>query len=58
MGFTGHFSLLLRSSFALPSLQGRDDNTGLGETVKKQTHPFAACSAGYRGQPGADFMRE
>ena len=47
-GFGGISSLLLRSSFALPSLQSRDENTGFSETAIKQTYLFAACGAGYK----------
>jgi len=47
----------LRSFFALPSLQGRDDNIGFGETVIKRICLFAACSAGYRGRGGTVFVR-
>jgi len=57
MGFAGLFSLLLRSSFAIPSLQSRDTNIGFGETDAKQTYLFAAWRAGYRDQAGTDFLR-
>ncbi len=51
--FLLHF---LRSFFALPSLQGRDDNIGFRETDVKQTYIFSAWRAGCRGEAGADFM--
>ncbi|HXK99975.1 MAG: hypothetical protein WAP53_02305 [Dysgonamonadaceae bacterium] len=56
MGFADLLSLLLRSLFALPSLQGRDDNIGFRETDVKQTYIFSAWRAGCRGEAGADFM--
>jgi hypothetical protein len=50
-------SLFLRSLFALPSLQGRDDNIGFRETGVKQTCLFAVLEAGYSGADRANFMR-
>ncbi len=50
--------VVLRSSFALPSLQSRDNNIGFRETGIKQTCLFAAFEAGYSGGDGANFMRE
>ncbi|HXK99791.1 MAG TPA: hypothetical protein PLE90_00060 [Dysgonamonadaceae bacterium] len=56
MGFADLLALFLRSSFALPSLQSRDNNIGFRETDVKQTYVFTACRAGCRGEAGADFM--
>ncbi|HOV72294.1 MAG TPA: hypothetical protein PLO31_08815 [Dysgonamonadaceae bacterium] len=58
MGFPGLLSLFLRSSFALPSLQSRDDNIGFHENGVKQTCVFAAYRAGFRGIAGAKFARQ
>jgi len=57
MGFADLLALFLRSSFALPSLQSRDNNIGFRETDVKQTYVFTAWRAGYRGEAGADFIR-
>jgi hypothetical protein len=56
--FIGCSSLFLRSSFALPSLQSRDNNIGFRETGVKQTYLFAVFEAGYSGADRANFMRE
>jgi hypothetical protein len=55
--FIGCSSLFLCSSFALPSLQSRDNNIGFRETGVKQTCLFAAFEAGYSGADRANFMR-
>ena len=49
--------VVLRSSFALPSLQSRDNTIGFRETGVKQTCLFAAFEAGYSGADRANFMR-
>jgi hypothetical protein len=56
--FAGFLLVVLRSSFALPSLQSRDNNIGFRETGVKQTCLFAAFEAGYSGADRANFMRE
>jgi len=43
--------------FAPPSLQSRDNITGIGENSVGQTHVFAACRAEYRGEARANFMQ-
>ena len=50
-------SLFLRSLFALPSLQGRDDNIGFRDICVKQTCVYAACRAGFTCGGGTDFVR-
>jgi len=55
--FRVFLSLLLRSLFALPSLQGREDNIGFRGIGIKQIYVFAACRAGYRSGDSANFMR-
>jgi len=55
--FAGFLLLVLRSSFALPSLQGRDNNIGFREIGVKQTYLFAACEAGYSGGDRTNFVR-
>jgi len=57
MDFADLLSLLLRSSFAIPLLQSRDNNIGFRETDVKQTYLFAAWRAGCRDHAGADFLR-
>jgi hypothetical protein len=49
-------SLFLRSLFALPSLQGREDNIGFRGICVKQTCAYAACRAGFTYGGGADFV--
>jgi len=55
--FWAFLSLLLRSSFALCSLQGRYDNIGFHGIGIKQIDVFAVCRAGYRSGDSANFMR-
>jgi len=55
--FSAFLLHVLRSFFALPSLQGRDDNIGFRGIGIKRSYVFAACRAGYRGGAEADFMQ-
>jgi len=57
MGFAGLLLLLLRSFFAIPSLQSRDNITGIGENSVAQTYLFIACREGYRKGNRANFMQ-
>jgi len=57
MGFADLLLLLLRSFFALPLLQSRDNITGIGENSVAQTYLFTACREGYRRGDRANFMQ-
>jgi hypothetical protein len=57
MDFADLLLLLLRSFFAIPSLQSRDNITGIGENSVAQTYLFTACREGYRKGDRANFMQ-